>query len=260
MQKAIVLHADILGFSKIIEKSLNETNSETLNNLKASLGQSVNALKGMKHVITSNITLNYKLFSDNLYASFGYDQDDESFSDAFEACIVFSRVYYESMLEKKLPIRGGISFGHDYSDENMIFSHALVKAYNLESEKAIYPRIVIDQELIDTVKGTYKSSNAFFKIINNSIIKDQEKIYFINPCGLTKDFMSEIDASLVEELNKEYIQKRIKFARSVIFSLDNDLDKKIIEKYKWLVEILFWIATDKIIVGGENIFELVNFE
>ena len=102
-------------------------------------------------------TLHHKLFSDNLYASFSYESGNPtSFADAFITCIIFARTYFENMLNNGIAVRGGISFGSDYSDETIIFSYALVKAYLLESKKAIYPRIVIDNDLIDIVKKNFE--------------------------------------------------------------------------------------------------------
>jgi hypothetical protein len=263
MQKAIVLHTDILGFKKIIEDSSSETNDATLNKLKSILSESAAMLTNMRLIITSNIKLQFKQFSDNLYASFSYsDIKKDSFADAFEACILFARVYYETMLQNKLTIRGGISFGNDYSDETIIFSHALVKAYILESEKAKYPRIVIDDALIIKVQKEYATSRTFDKVINNSILKDQENIYFLNPCGLDKDFLSDTNELLAEESHRNFIKKQIKFARSVIFKLDKNKeeDYRIIKKYEWLTEILLWnVEQRQILKNSINNFELQKF-
>jgi hypothetical protein len=154
MQKAIVIHSDILGFKQIIERAETDKNDETLNKLKGILEQSIGTLKMYdslgKDIISS---LKYKLFSDNLYASFSYEEENaSSFSGAFITAIVFARTYFENMLNNGVPVRGGISFGNDYSDETLIFSMGLVKAYTLESRKAIYPRIVIDDALVAIVK------------------------------------------------------------------------------------------------------------
>ena len=130
-------------------------------------------------------------FSDNLYVSFSYDEDDiQSFSNAILLCFTFSRAYTAVMLDNKIVIRGGISFGNDYSDENMIFSMALVKAYLLETEKAIFPRIVIDDNLIDLMKepGLALLGKVSKRVINNSIIADEVGVFFLNPVGLAKDF------------------------------------------------------------------------
>jgi hypothetical protein len=263
MQKAIVLHTDILGFKKIIEDSSGEKNDETLNKLKSTLSESATMLRNMQSVITSNIKLHFKQFSDNLYASFSYSETDQnSFCDAFEACILFSRVYYETMLQNKLTIRGGISFGNDYSDDTIIFSHALVKAYILENEKAKYPRIIIDDELIGKVKREYTTSQTFDKVINNSILKDHENLYFLNPCGLDKDFLSDSDELLAKKSHNDFIKRQIKFARSIILRLDKNIeeDYKIIKKYEWLIEALLWnVEQRQILKISTNTFELQKF-
>lgn len=49
-------------------------------------------------------------------------------------------------------VRGGIAYGKFFSDDVMICGNALTRAYWLESNVAIYPRIVIDTELIEQLQ------------------------------------------------------------------------------------------------------------
>src|SRR3990167_2294781 len=46
-------------------------------------------------------------------------------------------------LSKGFLIRGAVTIGKLYHQNNMVFGKALVDAYNLESQTAIYPRILI---------------------------------------------------------------------------------------------------------------------
>lgn len=50
-------------------------------------------------------------------------------------------------LSKGFLIRGAVTIGKLYHQNNMVFGKALVDAYNLESQTAIYPRILISKEL-----------------------------------------------------------------------------------------------------------------
>lgn len=52
---------------------------------------------------------------------------------------------------KNIFIRGYIVFGEFYYSNDMFFGKALNKAYSLESEIAIFPRIIIDRELYDKI-------------------------------------------------------------------------------------------------------------
>jgi len=260
MQQSIVLHADILGFSNIIKKSNDETNDETLNRLKSILKISNGFLDKFKsNDLISEVRVNYKLFSDNLYASFSY-KDAKTFSDAFETCIIFSRIYFQTMLENKLLIRGGISFGNDYSDDSIIFSYALIKAYELEC-KATYPRIVIDNELLNRYLDKNYFSSYFKDLMTKSIIKDQNDFYFINPCGYELVAYESIDKLEAKKSNDEFINKCIKYSRGEINKLDRgkEDENKIIQKYEYLIDVLFWNQIGRNIITNKNNFNFITF-
>ena len=264
MQKAIVLHSDILGFKKLIESAETDSNEETLTKLKDALTESTNSIKQFSKINPhTKSRLNFKLFSDNLYVSFSYEEGNlTSFSDAFILSIIFSRIYFENMLNNKIAVRGGISFGNDYSDESIIFSYALVKAYELECSKALYPRILIDNNLIDIVKQNIEiSTTLILDILNNSIIYDEHSLYFINPSGIAKDFNSEYMGMKGETLDRFYIEQNINFSNSAIKKLDNRNQKEedIIKKYEWLKDILLWNLNDRKKKSQVNKFSALLF-
>lgn len=264
MQKAIVIHSDILGFKGIIENAENDKNEETLNKLKVALNQSFGTLKMFDRLEKQTKSkLNFKLFSDNLYASFSYEEGNlASFSKAFISAIIFARTYFENMLNNNLAVRGGISYGNDYCDDKMIFSMGLVKAYTIESQKAIYPRIVIDNELIKTAKQNLEvPTQLILDILNNSILTDQDDIHFINLTGLAKDFNSEINGKKGAEVDKIFIKQNIEFANAELQKLNSTTEegKKIIIKYEWLIDILLWNLTNRSKDPKLNLFKPLVF-
>lgn len=56
-------------------------------------------------------------------------------------------------LQEKMIFRGGITYGDVYydNDRSMFFGEAINRAYQLESKIAINPRIVIDDEVANTI-------------------------------------------------------------------------------------------------------------
>ena len=166
------------------------------------------------------------------------------------------------MLNNGIVVRGGISFGNDYSDESLIFSMALVKAYTLESKKAIYPRIVIDNDLIDIVKRSLEvPSKLILDILNNSILYDQEGIHFINPSGMAMDFNSELNGNKGAELDKIFLKQNFRFATQELQKVNTDTDegKKVATKYEWLIDILLWNYTDRQKEAALNSFKPLKF-
>ncbi|MFM2306288.1 MAG: hypothetical protein RLZZ367_957, partial [Bacteroidota bacterium] len=259
IRKAIVFHADILGFKEALSGD-DKQQEELLAKMKEALAQGINMLKQYIEVLVVSkikVVTNYKIFSDNLYASFAYEDDNlESFSDAFITCILFARSYYSIMLDNKLPIRGAISYGNDYSDEDIIFSVALVKAYTLESEKAKYPRVIIDDSLVEKIKnGIAIRGELLKKCLNNTIVQDVDGISFLNPTGLNKDFGVSFDGYSVEHSYKGLIGRDLEFAREALVVMKEKNRPNEIAKYEWLIDILTWYLLDQQ-VKSKNRYEV----
>lgn len=92
-----------------------------------------------------------------------------SFSDNFAVVVSFQEAGFFSACEQLfwtlqiiqveiaslfgVLIRGGITKGKIYAGDNFIYGPALIRAYEIESEIAIYPRLVIDKLLISELTG-----------------------------------------------------------------------------------------------------------
>lgn len=92
--------------------------------------------------------------------------------DSFEEFAKAVSLYQILLLKNGFLCRGGIALNKHYSKSGFIFSPALIEAYKVESEKAIYPRIVISEDLIDFL---YPS-----KVMPNILCKEYDGLYFIN--------------------------------------------------------------------------------
>ena len=55
-----------------------------------------------------------------------------------------------SLASQGLFVRGAITYGPHFENDRIIFSEALIRAYELE-QKANYPRIIISNEIMDLI-------------------------------------------------------------------------------------------------------------
>ena len=94
------------------------------------------------------------IFSDNIILSSEIVENKEE--RAFVSIIFFSALLQMNMWINSLLVRGGISCGNFFSDERMIWGNALVQAYKLEGQIAIYPRIIVEPEIAEIIKSHYK--------------------------------------------------------------------------------------------------------
>lgn len=81
-----------------------------------------------------------------------------------------------AFLERGLFIRGGVAYSKHFQSGRITYSHAITRAYDLESKISIYPRIVIDENIIQM----YKSGSDLPEILNKGLILNQNGISFLN--------------------------------------------------------------------------------
>lgn len=199
----IVCFMDILGFSDLINEYDEDITSTLLQDIQESfsLAQTYlldNKLQKNKDVIRH---LKYQTFSDNICISIPYFDNENDFLSNFNLLATYVRGFQLIMMTKGFFTRGGISTGSYYADNNIIFSKGLVNAYLLESKKAIYPRVLVDNIIINKLLS-YSVNRVKYFGIDRVIVVDWENISFLNPFGIGESTFSQID-SMLSELNTD---------------------------------------------------------
>jgi len=114
-------------------------------------------------------------FSDNIVLSRPVDSHAPIWN------ILFWLIYLvNEMLSIGVVLRGGISVGQLYHETNIILGEGLVNAYELESQVAIYPRIVIDDKVIKLIKKDLKNQKDLLKHYQMYIKRDFDGVYFLD--------------------------------------------------------------------------------
>ena len=102
----------------------------------------------------------------------------EMHDNFIEFLIIMQKVFF-TFLESGLFIRGGIAYSRHFENGRLTYSHAIARAYDLENKSAIYPRILIDSNIIEM----YKSGTDLPEIFNKQLIVKQNGVYFLNVVG-----------------------------------------------------------------------------
>ena len=167
--ECIVAFIDILGSSEMImadaQKSLEIVHSaytESIDLFKRIFGD-------------NGKTPSVKIFSDNIIIA--VHRQKESEQAAFTAVAIMSAIIQVQFLKHELLTRGAICSGCYFADNMMVWGTALVKAYKLENTVAIYPRVIIDPELIGELKLTLPDSSLRAK---EWVIQDEDRLFMIN--------------------------------------------------------------------------------
>lgn len=133
-----VTFIDILGFSLMVK---NDCEANDKNEYLSKLFKIHNNTKRLKR----RKSLKIFQFSDSIIITSPYDK---SFFKKYLSIIAKTQIdlFHEGILT-----RGGISFGKHFEREDFIFSNGLIDAFFLEQKKAINPRIVVSNDLINLI-------------------------------------------------------------------------------------------------------------
>lgn len=96
--------------------------------------------------------------------------------DKFIEFLSLIKKIFISFLERGLFIRGGIAYSKHFQSGRITYSHAVARAYEIESKEAIYPRIVIDKNILEM----YKTGNGLPDIFNKNLILKKNGINYLN--------------------------------------------------------------------------------
>ena len=166
--------------------------------------------------------------------------------------------------QKGIFLRGGISIGPFYFENNILLSPALVEAYKLESKQAIYPIIIVAEKYISALrklkgfkhyaKGA-EPSQAYFQPIKIPEQKKGEKFYHLDYLRFLADpgshgFYSEADRKansdrknspakrdriFQESHKKSAAQAMCWHKKKLIEAHKVATSEKAKEKYRWLM-------------------------
>ncbi len=208
-----VAFIDILGFKNIIEKSEKKENEIQY------IEKAINILKSF----TNQSSLVVTQFSDSVVISTNDSEDNfqKLLKCLLEISIKSIGIWYL--------LRGGITKGKLIHTKDYLFGPAMNYAYKLESELAIFPRIIIDEQLNEEIN---KRNDCFFT-------KDFDGIYYLDYLN-PKNFIN---------MKKEELKTHLDSIRDALneFNKKSINDLKIKQKYLWLEKKL----TNFVIRNGE---------
>lgn len=250
----IVAFLDILGFQEYVKRYFNSDDPEDKKILENINDGLIDGLKNVKESENQEINLvKYKLFSDCVCFSIPTYQG--KVGEVAMLSEMVNRVvnYSFHLIRRNIYPRGGIAVGPHYQDENIIFSDGLNKAHYLEDKIAIYPRTILDEELVQRFNRLWIEQKD--KILEfgteKRIVTYKDGITFINPFNLMQSM------GKYELKNQKKPSESQKDFEARLLGIDNDFNKKVlanvenlIEEYKdkedvlckylWLKDLIKW--------------------
>lgn len=234
MKSYYIAYFDILGYKAFFEDKGNDVFEFLESNIK--MANDI-VEKANQDPIFPDIKFVIKSFSDN----FMILVEDSGKSDGYREVKALSYlvgVFQLRFLERyKVLVRGSITKGKAYINENIVFGEGLIHAVALE-EQANFPRIIIDSEQ-DRIGKQICSD-----LIKQYVSQDEDDVYYINFFNILgssidydKEFSENIDyhISLLRKNVISLVKKHGKYVRNVKDPAKIAAAEKTISKYAWLL-------------------------
>ena len=159
-----VAYFDVLGYKEAFKKS-----EDVSAKLVKSIESSILLMRAILSIVNTppdepidkNPEIEYKIFSDNILICYKKTADSLSAIPLvyfLRLIASIQRVFFEGT---QLIVRGGITKGPLYLTKDLVGGKALIDAVELENT-AVYPRIVVDDCILDEL-NSFKMQNDLFK-------------------------------------------------------------------------------------------------
>lgn len=173
MLESVVCYIDILGYKQMIEEAFRNNSGDSL---LVEIDEAIkDALDFIKPRSESSGTM--KIFTDNIVIGKPIHDDGEiELGHTFDS---FSS-YQVALALKGFFVRGAITIGEFYMNEQTVFGPALLEAYNLENQKASEPRIILSDDSKKLVKEHLSYYAGRLGPQKKFLLKDSDGQWFIN--------------------------------------------------------------------------------
>lgn len=207
-EERYVAFIDILGFRNVIARTTKEP--RVVEDVRAAMnGISARAIK------SRSAGMQATSFSDNIVLSVPVSSD--ALTTLFETIDAFST----DLLTKNMLFRGAVVRGQLIHDENVVFGPALVHAYQLETNTAFHPRIMLHEIVYnDCEQYAHDGSSA----CRTFVAIDAYDVAYISPF-----------AGIADAPEPEAVASLVRLLGIITAGLAGSAGQPAIsEKYKWL--------------------------
>lgn len=234
----IVAFVDIMGFKNLVQESLNSPDTadclhkalKRIYNLKAANDEMENILSLREYGV--EITA----FSDSAVISYPIDYEGGFFMILLDVIHLQLELACYGIL-----IRGGIAIGELYHDGHIVYGPAMNEAYRLESQEAVYPRVIVEEKtILEGIEKTFASQNGpelEAEYVRSCIRRDEDGKYFLDMLRQPQE---------LSDFGDEYYLWLSRVRRIIIKGLnENACRPHVLSKYKWLRKYFNSVVADK---------------
>ncbi|MGE0536653.1 MAG: hypothetical protein AB7O68_16905 [Pirellulales bacterium] len=226
-KRCLVTFLDILGFREIIGRENPGQIATILRELSSAAHPGED--------IAEQFDISFVTFSDNTVRAANIESEtNRKYQDGILWHELYSLVHAQArLIGAGCLLRGGMTIGQIAVEDGLVFGPGLVRAYGLESEFAIYPRIVIDPVVFDTLEN-----DPLLRSKRHGLEGDREYIQQLVRCGSDGLYFVDYFRGILSEFSDE--------GEDVVFIEDH---KALIlkrcrsqERYDKITAKLLWLA------------------
>ena len=150
-EEYIVAYLDLLGVTNRIKDYIQD--ELAMNKLHNLYTFSMSIMKEIQ--IEENKDIRFKIFSDNIIIAKKISSDLEQRKKDIKSLLRCTGHFQELAASDSVGwmLRGGVAIGQLYIDEVMVWGKALLTAYELEDKVANYPRVIIDEDVVNEISS-----------------------------------------------------------------------------------------------------------
>jgi hypothetical protein len=257
-QERITVFIDILGFRNIVsETANNEKFAQEIFNVLDSIrsenianemfleinkmnqsDEEMIELRANQSLISNRLLQDSSIqithFSDSIVLSIGLENDMYAVSMIEYVC----RLIYKLWKDFKILIRGGMSVGKlTHINNGALFGPAMIKAYDLESSLAKYPRIILDDFCYNIIRNSQSYEIMKHLFIPFSGEKENIKVTRGYEMNLATTFYHYLNSALtLHPIKRNEVITEIRNAKlNLQAKFTDETSQRIKEKYEYLI-------------------------
>lgn len=170
-----VAYLDVLGAEHFMK---NDKQDKFLNDLNSIYYDAISDVSFVSEVTNKDIQV--KIFSDNILLAIKIDDNDDDLRQKkIEKIINLTGNIFNNALYHGYLLRGAITEGPFYKDDNNIFVYgkALIDAVEMEENLAIYPRVIVQKSIQETLPQYFQECADGEFALNNFLFHGNSDVY-----------------------------------------------------------------------------------
>lgn len=219
-----IIYIDLLGIKNKINS---KNNNEYLLKIQNIYNKSLSLIEQYRHM--GGVTnLKCKIFSDNmLFATEVYEQKNYGIGTNINSQIVtfmsiLTIFIQQYALDEGILTRGAITIGDLFINDVFTYGKGLVNAYVLESDVAIFPRVILDEKVLIYLDKVQTVNINGCKIYS----KDFDNYYYVNYLSyIFRDINLGDIYNTLKNLQEEVVSEKIKQKHYWLINKYNELCK-----------------------------------